>query len=454
MKKVLQIAKFFFLLLMVSTSFLAHSVDEVDLAAWNDAKVDWKKFQGTQLTVLADAQPAFVALKPYLPVFESLTGIKVGYITVEQSEMRKRREVDLISKGGVYDVVPIGVTFLGQAYKNNWLTPLEPYLNNTQLTDPDWYKFDDLSTNSLRLCTIEKTLLSVPFDFSAPVLFYRKDLFTKFNIQVPSTYQEMVTAKKQLQQAMDNAGMQGVYAFASRTRAGAGLNTWTVIPAIRSYGGSILDSNNRPVFNSPEAVQALETYRDMVTGYGNPPNSQLLHFYEIRQQFREGKLAAAFLASHFFNEIDSPEKSPIWDKWDATKLPRGPVSRETSPWAWAFAINNASKNKEAAWMFLQWATSEPTAKLLNTGGSPARKAVWQSEYFTKLNAPGLLTAVNWIFEEGTNARIQSGMPEFPIAGEIFSRAFNQIFYGADVKSTLDQAVRDVEKVVLLKNEGT
>jgi multiple sugar transport system substrate-binding protein len=300
MKKVLQIAKFFFLLLMVSTSFLAHSVDEVDLAAWNDAKVDWKKFQGTQLTVLADAQPAFVALKPYLPVFESLTGIKVGYITVEQSEMRKRREVDLISKGGVYDVVPIGVTFLGQAYKNNWLTPLEPYLNNTQLTDPDWYKFDDLSTNSLRLCTIEKTLLSVPFDFSAPVLFYRKDLFTKFNIQVPSTYQEMVTAKKQLQQAMDNAGMQGVYAFASRTRAGAGLNTWTVIPAIRSYGGSILDSNNRPVFNSPEAVQALETYRDMVTGYGNPPNSQLLHFYEIRQQFREGKLAAAFLASHFF----------------------------------------------------------------------------------------------------------------------------------------------------------
>lgn len=448
MNKVNPNTSLFIVFFLLVASCITHGEDEVNLSAWTQAEIDWRQFEGTQLTVLADAQPAFVALKPYLPVFKRLTGIEVGYITVEQSEMRKRREVDLTSKGGIYDVVPIGVTFLGQAYENSWLTPLKPYLDNRQLTDPNWYKFGDLSTNSLRLCTIKNTLLSIPFDFSAPVLFYRKDLFKKFNIPLPDTYQDMVNVKLELQRAMDDAGMKDVYAFASRTRAGAGLNTWTVIPAIRAFGGSILDSNNRPVFNSPEAIEALTVYRDMVTGYGNPPNSQLLHFYEIRQQFREGKLAAAFLASHFFNEIDRPEKSPIWDQWDATFLPRGPSSRETSPWAWAFAINSASKNKDAAWMFLQWATSEPTAKLLNTGGSPARKAVWQSDYFSKLNAPGLLEAVNWIFEDGTNARIQSGMPEFPVAGEIFSRAFNQIFYGADVKATLDQAVKDVEKVVL------
>lgn len=428
------------------------SVSAADLEPWKAANIDWQQFKGTQLTVLADAQPAFMALKPYLPVFEQLTGIKIGYITVEQSEMRKRRDLDLGTQGGVYDVVPIGVTFLGRAYQNNWLTPLKPFIDNQQLTDPEWYKFDDLSSNSLKLCTINGTLLSVPFDFSAPILFYRKDLFERYNIKVPDTYEEMVEAKRQLQQGLDREGAKDVYAFASRTRAGAGLNTWTVIPAIRSYGGAILDENNRPVFNSDASVKALEIYRDMVTGYGNPPNSQLLHFYEIRELFREGKLASAFLASHFFNEIDKPEKSPIWDKWDAAKLPRGTVSRETSPWAWAFAINNASKNKEASWLFLQWATSEPTAKLLNTGGSPARRSVWQSEYFSKLNAPGLLSAVDWIFEEGTNARIQSGMSEFPVAGDIFSRAFNQIFYGAEVKPTLDKAVLDVEKVMIKKDE--
>lgn len=444
------VAALLYLWLMIG--FGVSFADSTSLEPWKKANIDWQQFKGTQLTVLADAQPAFVALKPYLPVFERLTGIRVGYITVEQSEMRKRREVDLVSRGGVYDVVPIGVTFLGQAHQNNWLTPLKPFIDDKQLTDPDWYMFDDLSSNSLKLCTIDGTLLSVPFDFSAPVLFYRKDLFARYNIQIPDTYEEMVEAKRELQRGLDKDGLEGVYAFASRTRAGAGLNTWTVIPAIRSYGGSILDQNNQPVFNSAASIKALEVYRDMVTGYGNPPNSQLLHFYEIRQQFREGRLAAAFLASHFFNEIDKPDKSPIWDQWDAAKLPRGPVSRETSPWAWAFAINSASKNKKAAWMFLQWATSEPTAKLLNTGGSPARRRVWQSEYFSKLNAPGLLDAVDWIFEEGTNARIQSGMSEFPVAGEIFSRAFNQIFYGAEVKVTLDKAVIEVDKVMQSKDE--
>jgi len=39
------------------------------------------------------------------------------------------------------------------------------------------------------------------------------------------------------------------------------------------------------------------------------------------------------------------------------------------------------------------------------------------------------------------------MPEFPAAANVFSNAFSQIFYGADVKSTLKQANLQVVEIM-------
>lgn len=288
-------------------------------------------------------------------------------------------------------------------------------------------------------------MLSIPFDFSAPIFFYRKDLFEKYHIELPDTYEAIVSMKRKLQAAMAQDGLKGIYAFTTRTGVGAGLNTWTVIPIIRAYGSEMFDAQWRPIFNSPQAVKALEVYRDMVTGYGSPPDTLTLHFYDIRTRFKEGKLASTILASHFFSEINDAEKSPIWNRWDAIHTPRGPVARETSPWAWAFAINTASSNKKAAWLFIQWVTSKATARLLTTGGAPARRSVWKSD--VKINPPGLIKAVNWIMAESSIDRMQSGILEFTETGLIASKAFSEIFYGAPVQPTLDQAVVQVEQIM-------
>ena len=419
----------------------------VDLSPWQQANINWRQFAGSQLSVLADAQPAFMALRPYLSLFEQLTGIWVGYQNVEQDEMRQKRRLDLESGGGIYDVVPIGITCLGEAYEKSWLEQLEPYLADPTLTDSTWYNFADISPNSLKLCQREDHLLSIPFDFSAPIFFYRKDLFEKYHIELPDTYEAIVSMKRKLQAAMDKDGLKEIYAFTTRTGVGAGLNTWTVIPTIRAYGGEMFDTQWRPIFNSPQAVKALEVYRDMVTGYGSPPDSLTLHFYDIRTRFKKGKLASAIIASHFFSEINSADKSPIWDRWDAIPTPRGPVARETSPWAWAFAINAVSKNKKAAWLFIQWVTSKDTAHLLTTGGAPARLSVWESDHYAKLNPPGLVNAVMWIMEKSTPDMMQSGIPEFTETGLVASKAFSEIFYGAPVQQTLDRAVGQVEQIM-------
>jgi len=108
---------------------------KTSLANWQEANIDWRQHKGTHINVLADEQPAFMALKPYLPIFEKLTGISVGFHALEQSKMRHRRAIDLSKGLGLYDVIPMGVTFLGQAHANNYLEPLSSYLNDPLLTD-------------------------------------------------------------------------------------------------------------------------------------------------------------------------------------------------------------------------------------------------------------------------------------------------------------------------------
>jgi len=421
---------------------------KTSLANWQKANIDWRRYEGTHINVLADEQPAFMALKPYLPIFEKLTGISVGFHALEQSKMRHRRAIDLSKGLGLYDVIPMGVTFLGQAHANNYLEPLASFLNNPLLTDQSWYKMTDISPNSLSLCQIDGTLLSLPFDFSAPIYFYRKDLFNKFNLDVPDTYEALLTTKIALQQALDkHPEYSDVHAFASRTMPGAGLNTWTVLPIMRSYGAQIVTDEVRATSNSQSAYNAIEVYRDLVTGYGNPANSRTLHFYQIRKLFKEGKLASAFIASHFYNEIDTKNESIVWDKWEAAPLPKGPFSRETSPWAWALAINAHSQNKSAAWLFIQWATSAQTAMLLSTGGSPPRMQIWQEQLFNLVNKPGFNNTMLWVFENATPSYIQSGITLFPEIGEIISHAYSQIFYGADIQNTLDSSNKKIDSLL-------
>jgi multiple sugar transport system substrate-binding protein len=209
----------------------------------------------------------------------------------------------------------------------------------------------------------------------------------------------------------------------------------------------MFDAQWRPTFNSPQAVQALNVYRDMVTGYGSPAESRTQHFIEQRQLFRDGKLASGIFASHIFAYLNDPAHSQIVGKWDAAPPPQGPAGRFTSPWAWAFAMNAQSKNKQAAWLFMQWAASKETAQLLGAGVGPARQSVWTPEYASKLKAPGLAEAYQWIFANGVNSPFQMGVPEFPEAGLVASKAFSEIFYAAPVASTLDDAAAKVETIM-------
>jgi len=96
----------------------------------------------------------------------------------------------------------------------------------------------------------------------------------------------------------------------------------------------------------------------------------------------QGRLAMTHESS---NEFSNVMKFPGRDKDIGVKvLPPGKATGISKPivFGWGVSVSNFSKNKEAAWYFMQWATSnEMQTKLVQRGVAPPRASVFNGPEF-------------------------------------------------------------------------
>jgi len=418
-----------------------------NLDEYLSAKIDWKQFSGSTLNVLALPHAYTLALEKYLPIFEELTGIKVNYEMLGEQEQRQKMLQDLSTKSGIYDVIPVGPIHMVQLTQPGWLEPLDPFVEDTNLTDNEWFRLEDIGQGLRDMHVVNGKLYALPVGPSTPIFWYRQDLFDKYGISVPDKWDEIPAMKEKLQKALDQDNQRGIYAFTTRVKRGAGENDWVTTPCVLSYGGQWLDENYNPVVNSPETVEAITLYKDLVTGYGCPPGSEALSFYEFVEMFAAGNLASMVTGVDHVVFINDPARSKVVDVWNATYIPQGPKGRFTSPWSWSLAISSFSKNPKAAWLFVEWAASEPIMKAMGTTISPSRLSLWETQPFQDLGRPNYIKAAVWSYKEGQIERLRGGLANYQEVSEKLSIYLSEIFMGAPVKETLDKANEELAKII-------
>jgi len=92
--------------------------------------------------------------------------------------------------------------------------------------------------------------------------------------------------------------------------------------------------------------------------YG-PPRSENNTWYEASAIFSQGKAAMYIDANSLFPVIENLQHSRVAGKIGYTLFPRGPKGHSGSTVAvWGLAVPKASKNQQAAWLFVQWATNK------------------------------------------------------------------------------------------------
>ena len=327
-----------------------------------------KNFNGVSLRFVGANHPWMDAIKPLIPDFEKQTGMKVTIESYGEDQLTQKLTTEFTAGNSTIDVFmqrPLQEARVMK--KNGYYVDLNKYVNQ----DPA-YGFSDLMQGALGTETVEGFLTGIPIVTEQEVLYYRKDLLEAAGLKVPTTLDELKAAAQKLTDKSND-----VYGFAARGQRSPLVTQFSSF--LYSYGGDWFDQNTKKAtIDTPEALQAIDLYGTLLREYG-PPGVLNMSWPQAVAIFAQGKIALYTDASSIFQNLLDPTKSNVADKTGVARFPEGPKGANMySVTSWGLSIYSGSKNQDAAWEFIKWATSkEITLKTQGTGKVPgARTSVW------------------------------------------------------------------------------
>ncbi len=403
--------------------------------------VDWQAYSGTTLNLLMNRHAYTDTIAKFTDEFTALTGIVVVIDSYSQDEFINKRLVDFSSGAGTYDF-----TMMDQATpqyaRAGWIEDLGPYFENANLVDAAEYDIDDIASLFLSQFTVDGELYAIPVAGEAQIIYYRTDIFEEQGLEPPETFDDLLS----LAQTLKTDTMPGICVRGQKIHT---VSNSTGV--IWSYGGRIMDDPNFPkkaVFNTPEAVEAVDLYATLAREYG-PAGVANYTWQECVSDFQQGKVPMYLDVSVFMSQLEDPTKSTVSGKIGYAPMPAGPAGSYPNGGSWAVSINSASENKEAAFLFLNWITSkEMQARIAEDAGLTSRQSV--------LDSPVLAEKfpAEWLAAFKTNMAATLPEMNFPPVTridefmDIYGGAVNAVILGeSDAQTALDNAAVLVDELL-------
>ncbi len=339
------------------------------------SQFNWKQFSGQKIVLLVEQHPWTTAIQPLISQFETLTGIQVETQVFTEQQQRQKSQIALQAKSPEFDVFMSLKSFEGWKYaRAGYYEPLEPYLNNPQLTPSDFDSKDFLA-GAFNGEKIDGKLYGLPIIVEGPVIFYRSDLFKQYNIAPPKTMADIETAAAAIKKD-SNGSIYGV-----TLRGLPQAVAYTFGPFYHNEGLQWLTSDNKPQLSDPKGVAALDYYGKLAREYG-PPGVVQYSFYQSSSLFASGKVGMEIESSNELSTIIDPKSSQVVGKVDVIPFPPGPGGDHPTELQWGISMNAFSQHKDAAWLFMVWATSKQMeADLALKGIASPRASSWETSQF-------------------------------------------------------------------------
>ncbi|HTN61665.1 MAG TPA: ABC transporter substrate-binding protein [Devosia sp.] len=196
--------------------------------------------------------------------------------------------------------------------------------------------------------TVNGKLVAIPAYTDAPALFYRKDLLTKYNKEVPKTWTEMAATAKEIMDG-ERAANPDMWGFVFQGNAYEGL-TCNALEWVKSYGGGqIVEADGTISINNPQAVAALEEAKSWV-GTISPEGNLAYMEEESRGVWQLGN--SVFMRNWpYAYALGEGADSAIKGKFDVAPLPAGEGADARSAatlGGWNYAVSKYSKAPDEA----------------------------------------------------------------------------------------------------------
>jgi multiple sugar transport system substrate-binding protein len=402
---------------------------------------NWQRFKGKELFLIYFKHPWAEEIVKYHSEFEALTGITVKYEILPEIQARQKLTVEMTAASGGLDAFLSSLHVEKRRFwKAGWYEPLNKYLEDKTLTAPDYDWSDFTSTAKAAATQPDKTLSAIACFVDPDILFYRKDIFQQKGLKPPKTVEEMEALAQKLHDPKNN-----FYGFVARGLKNANASPWAYI--LYAFGGDYLTADRKSAMNSPAWVKGLEYYSGMLKRFA-PPGVVNFNWYESSAAFMQGQVAMYFDGVNFATQFEDKEKSKVAGKVAYTLLPAGPGGLHTCMFTSGMAISAQSRNKEAAWLYVQWATNKQNCiRELVAGVGGGRASTWTaSEVKAKPRMPA-----DWYAAFLEALKIgRNGLPEIVDVTQyrdIFGVAIQKAIEGGSPTELVAQAHKEFQEML-------
>jgi multiple sugar transport system substrate-binding protein len=320
--------------------------------------------------------------------YEAATGIKVNIVQTPWSDFYTRVGTEWAAKGTSYDLIVGDSQWVGQGVTQGHYVDLTDFMTSNGIektvTPATLRYYGEFPQGSGKY-------YAYPTEGDANGFAYRKDLFEdpkekeafkakyKYDLAVPETWAQLRDIAEFF--TRPDKGLYGVNVYTDKSYDALTMGFENVFWA---YGGEWFDdkSNVLGVVNSPNAVKALELYKELHSFA--PPGNDNSFFQEMNDSFTNGQAVMIMNYFAFFPALNS-SKNPFQDKTGYFVMPKGPDGKQFAALGGQGMSVNAyisDDRKKASLDFLKWFSQEDIqAKWAEYGGYTCNINVLKSDKF-------------------------------------------------------------------------
>ncbi len=405
---------------------------------------------GGTVNVLQVNNPQMVDLeKLTAEYFTKDTGIEVNFTTLPENDVRDQISQEFSAQAGQYDVASLSNFEIPIYAENGWVANMDDYIAE----DSDFNQ-DDILPPMAEALSVDGSVYGQPFYGESSFTMYRTDVFEEQGLEMPEnpTWDDIAGLAEQLDGAEPN--MSGI---CLRGLPGWGQVLAPMSTVVNTFGATYWSEDWEAQVDSPEFNEAVTFYTDLIKDYGQDGAAQA-GFTECLNNLTQGDSAMWVDATSAAGSLEA-DGSPVQGKIGYAPSPVKETDSSGWLYTWAWGIEEASPNKDAAWEFISWASSAEYEELVGAeigwSNVPAGKRASTYENQDYLDVAGAFAEPQEAAITGAdpgNPGVQPrpapgiqfvGIPEFPDFGTTFSQDISSVIAG---QMSVDDALSNGQRL--------
>jgi multiple sugar transport system substrate-binding protein len=276
------------------------------------------------------------------------------------------------------------------------------------------------------ITTVNGKIYGMPWLLDEKYFYYNEDMLKQAGFDAPpATWEELLAQAKVLK----DKGIVEYPLVWSWGQAEAAICDWVVL--LYGNGGSLVDDKGAPAFNNDIGVKTLEwMVKTIDDGYTNPSSVSYVE-EDVRNVFSQGKAAFALNWVYMYDLVNlQKDQSQVAGKIKMALIPAfegSGVQSASINGSMGFSVAATSPNKDAAWKYIEFLTSEPIQNKYSAHLLPMWQTSFAGENLTKLEGYNAANAVTvpMFNEQFQYAHVRPKVPYYPEASKALQLALQE-----------------------------